>query len=126
MIASPCYRYFGSSDAPSAPLEHQGGSFGDHPKSNHRFFLVRNKLHELKSYAFSALRRPSGYSYSPLAGDREHSTPGHAEQAGGRGVYAPLLTREGAAGEGEMVAIVTSSGQVLPVTASPITSVNMV
>lgn len=43
------------------------------------------------------------------------------------GMYAPLLMRDD--GDGpvrEMVALVTPSGQVLPVAASPVTTINMV
>jgi len=42
-------------------------------------------------------------------------------------MYTPLMMRDDGEGPGgEMVALVTPSGQVLPVAASPVTTVNMV
>ena len=51
----------------------------------------------------------------------------HQQQSEHGGMYAPLLMRDDGDGPGgEMVALVTPSGQVLPVAASPVTTVNMV
>mmetsp|Transcript_5249 Transcript_5249/g.7442 ORF Transcript_5249/g.7442 Transcript_5249/m.7442 type:complete len:618 (+) Transcript_5249:21-1874(+) len=110
-------RWMALSPSPSAPSDPNPTpgefSFLASPPSEgqpQRFFVVRNKLQQLKNIAFNSFRRPQQASNTSRASNTN-------------GMYAPLLAEEE---ESEMVAVVTANGQLHPVSASPLTQVNMV